>query len=255
MENIMKVVVATGGFDPIHSGHIEYLTAARALGDMLLVGVNSDEWLVRKKGKAFMPLFERLKIVANLHMVDAVMSFSDDDGTAIEALESVKGRHPDCEIIFANGGDRTAENIPEMVVEGVEFVFGVGGENKANSSSWILEEWKAPKTDRPWGYYRVLHEVPGTKVKELTVNPGQKLSMQRHRNRSEYWQVTEGQAVVQSQMNNGYNMPAKTLSTHESFTIPKGEWHQLSNPFGVLCKLVEIQFGEACDESDIERKD
>ena len=103
------------------------------------------------------------------------------------------------DLIFANGGDRTASNIPEMDIDDsrLEFVFGVGGFNKANSSSWILQEWKAPKTERPWGYYRVLHEVGNhVKLKELTVNPGAKLSMQRHSQRAEFWFVAEGEATV-----------------------------------------------------------
>ena len=176
----MKIAVVSGGFDPVHSGHIDYFYAAKKLGDMLVVGVNSDAWLQRKKGREFMPISERFSIINALKPVDHTMTFDDSDGSACDLLEQIKRVHPDDEIIFANGGDRTRDNIPEMSVEGVTFVFGVGGENKKNSSSWILQEWKAPKTERPWGYYRVLHEVPGMKVKELTVEPGQSLSMQRH---------------------------------------------------------------------------
>jgi hypothetical protein len=165
---------------------------------MLIVGINSDEWLTRKKGRAFMPWQERLCVLNNLSSVDEVYTFDDDDGTACHLLQQVRAHYPADRIIFANGGDRTQDNIPEMAVDGVEFVFGVGGEDKANSSSWILQEWKAPKTERPWGHYRVLHEVPGTKVKELTVMPGQTLSMQRHSSRAEYWQVSEGRCVVES---------------------------------------------------------
>ena len=152
-----KIVLVTGGFDPIHSGHIAYFNAARELGDMLIVGVNSDDWLIRKKSKPFMPWEERATIVAALHTVDRVINFNDDNGTAIDAIRKVKEIYPNHQIIFANGGDRTKDNIPEMVFDDVEFVFGVGGEDKANSSSWILEEWKAPKTNRPRGYSRILH--------------------------------------------------------------------------------------------------
>ena len=182
----MKVVVVTGGFDPLHSGHIEYFTKAKELGDILLVGVNSDEWLTRKKGRAFMPIWERLEIVRNIKPVGHAFVFNDDDGSAIDAINFAKKMFPRAEIIFANGGDRTPENIPEMSVEDVTFEFGVGGENKLNSSSWILEEWKSPKTERPWGYYRVLHEVEGMKVKELTVMPSKSLSLQKHNHRNEY---------------------------------------------------------------------
>lgn len=250
----MKIIVVSGGFDPVHSGHIKLIKAARTLGDYLIVGINSDEWLERKKGRSFMPWNERLCILNNLAVVDEVYTFNDDDGTACHLLQQVRAHYPDSEIVFANGGDRTKDNIPEMSVSGVEFVFGIGGEDKANSSSWILQEWKAPKTERPWGYYRVLHEVPGMKVKELTVNPGCSLSMQRHNYRSEYWIVSEGSAVVNSNMPGGYYLPAKTLSKHEEYHVPISGWHQLTNPFTEPCKVVEIQYGEQCIEEDIERK-
>ena len=242
------VVLVTGGFDPLHSGHISYLEAAKTLGDVLVVGVNSDAWLTRKKGRSFMPITERTNIIQNLQMVDAVILFNDNDGSAIEAIKNVQQMYPDANVIFANGGDRTDKNIPEMAVEGVKFVFGVGGANKANSSSWILEEWKAPKTERPWGYYRVLHEVPGTKVKELTVNPGQTLSMQRHFSRAEYWQVSEGRCIVE-----GEGQRQISLETHDSYHIPTNEWHRLYNPFDQPCRIVEIQYGPNCIEEDIER--
>jgi D-beta-D-heptose 7-phosphate kinase/D-beta-D-heptose 1-phosphate adenosyltransferase len=134
----MKIVIVTGGFDPVHSGHIRYLNAAKALGDVLWVGINSDAWLERKKGRAFMPFDERETILHNIKSVDAVMRFDDSDGSACALLESVKKNWPYAEIIFANGGDRTDQNIPEMSVTGVNFAFGVGGFEKNNSSSWIL---------------------------------------------------------------------------------------------------------------------
>jgi cytidyltransferase-like protein len=251
----MKIVIVTGGFDPIHSGHIAYLKAASQLGDILVVGLNSDAWLQRKKGAAFMPWDERYAVVSKIKYVTQTTYWDDSDGSAIKLLEELKAQYPNDEIIFANGGDRTRDNIPEMSVTGVEFVFGVGGENKANSSSWILQEWKAPKTERPWGYYRVLHDVPGTKVKELTINPGQSLSLQRHQHRAEYWHVSEGQCVAEQQMENGYHMPAQQLSEHMSIHIPKDGWHRLHNPFTAPCRIVEIQYGKHCTEEDIERRD
>jgi D-beta-D-heptose 7-phosphate kinase/D-beta-D-heptose 1-phosphate adenosyltransferase len=192
----MKIVLVTGGFDPLHSGHIAYFKAAKQLGNLLVVGINSDDWLSRKKGRSFMPASERKAIIENLYQVHKVIEFDDTDNSAVDAIKKVKNMFPRDQIIFANGGDRTPDNIPEMVVDNVEFAFGVGGNNKKNSSSWILEEWKAPRTVRPWGYYRVLHEVPGMKVKELTVEPKQQLSMQRHNLRAEYWIVSEGEAIA-----------------------------------------------------------
>ena len=250
------IVVVTGGFDPLHSGHIAYFKAAKQLGDILIVGVNSDAWLIRKKGSPFMPSTERINIVENLSMVDGVILFNDDDGSAKEAIKNVRQLYPNDKIVFANGGDRTHINIPEMDVkdDNLTFAFGVGGFDKANSSSWILQEWKAPKTARPWGYYRVLHEVTGCKVKELTVDPGKSLSMQRHQLRAEYWLVTHGSCIVNSMMAGGYALPPTLLKEHLEYKIPVGEWHQLTNPYDVPVKVVEIQYGENCIEEDIERK-
>jgi len=230
------------------------INAAKELGDILIVGVNSDPWLIRKKGQAFMPWFERATIIGNLKAVDQVVEFNDDDGTACSLIEQVKHMYPTSTIVFANGGDRTVENIPEMRVSGVEFIFGVGGENKMNSSSWILQEWKAPKTERQWGYYRVLHEVLGMKVKELTVEPGKSLSMQKHNERAEYWIVAEGQCTVNSITEGGYQLPPRLLTIHNEYKIGVGEWHQLVNPFNAPCRIVEIQYGTNCIEEDILRK-
>lgn len=253
----MKIVLVTGGFDPVHSGHIAYFKAARALGDMLIVGLNSDAWLERKKGRAFMPWAERASIIDNLKMVDYVYEFEDHDGSSIDAIQRVRAVYPDEKIIFANGGDRTKDNIPEMQYQdpNLEFIFGVGGENKLNSSSWILEEWKSPKTERAWGYYRVLHTCgPSVKLKELTVAPKTCLSMQRHKQRAEFWFVAQGQAAV-------YTLDAATdhdlkcsLIAHESTFIQPNEWHMLCNETDNPLKLIEIQYGENCIEEDIQRR-
>ena len=245
----MKVVLCTGGYDPLHSGHIEYFKAAKKLGYLLVVGINSDEWLTRKKGRSFMPACERRAIIENLYQVHKVIEFDDSDDTAIDAIRRVKELYPTHQIVFANGGDRTRDNIPEMVFDDVEFVFGVGGEDKKNSSSWILQEWKAPKTERLWGYYRVLHQVPGMKVKELTVNPGHRLSMQKHKHRAEFWFVSEGTATVMWD-EHGHT----TIKKHGTDVIHKEEWHQLRNNTDQPLKIIEIQYGDACDESDIERR-
>jgi cytidyltransferase-like protein len=251
------IVLCTGGYDPIHSGHIVYFQAAKSLGDILVVGVNSDSWLTRKKGLPFMPASERINIVDNLKMVDHCILFDDSDGSAKEAIKNVRKLYPDDRIIFANGGDRTAKNIPEMdiVDDNLEFAFGVGGEDKKNSSSWILQEWKAPKTERPWGYYRILlNNGQEVKLKEITVEPGKALSMQRHQKRAEHWFVSEGTATV-------YTVNRKTdielwgvFTKHEHIHINKEQWHQLSNETNDPLNIIEIQYGEECIEEDIERK-
>lgn len=250
-----NIVLVTGGFDPIHSGHISYFNAARKLGDQLVVGVNSDAWLARKKGRPFMPYAERVNIVANLSMVDQVIGFNDVDDSACDAIETLRRWYPEDRIIFANGGDRTQKNIPEMEIkiDNVDFQFGVGGENKANSSSWILDDWRAPKTLRSWGYYRVLHEGPGVKVKELTVNPGDALSMQRHHHRAEFWLVDIGQATVYTIDSRGNSHLQGQYGRHQYLHIELGQWHKLINEEPDPLKIIEIQYGTYCDEQDIER--
>ena len=253
-----KVVIVTGGFDPLHSGHIAYFKAAKELGDHLVVGLNSDEWLTRKKGRPFMDVYERCRIIESLAVVDKVVCYPDADGSSKNTITGVRVMYPDATIIFANGGDRTKENIPEMdlVDDNLEFAFGVGGEDKKNSSSWILTEWKAPKTNRQWGYYRVLHEDgKEVKVKELTVDPGKTLSMQRHQRRAEHWFVVEGIASVYTLDSSTDTELVGTFSKHQALHIPKTQWHMLANETDMPLKLVEIQYGSNCVEEDIERRD
>lgn len=249
----MRVVLVTGGFDPLHSGHIAYFEAAKRLGDVLVVGVNSNEWLTRKKGQPFMDIIERLAIVKNLSMVDAAITFDDRDGSASQAIVDCLNEYTNSEIIFANGGDRTKTNIPEMDYPFLEknrvsFIFGVGGEHKMNSSSRILTEWKTPRTERKWGYYRVLHtDGPSTKVKELVVEPGKSLSLQKHEHRSELWYVSHGTGAV------SLNGTIRPLKKGDFVTILVSEWHQLINDSNDELRIVEIQHGDNCIEEDIVR--
>lgn len=250
----MITVIVTGGFDPIHSGHISYLEAASAEGTRLVVGVNSDEWLVRKKGRAFMPWNERAAIVKGLGCVDEVISFNDDDGSAIDAIQKVKEKYQNDLIVFANGGDRTKENIPEMVFDDVEFVFGVGGEDKKNSSSWILKEWSQPTVQRLWGTYKVLDNNHSWAVKELSFDVGKALSDQRHFDRSEHWHVVSGTIRMDLEFANG-DRESRTYRAGESIDIPVNTWHKATNVGEVDAKVIEVWLGDNLTEDDIERRD
>jgi D-beta-D-heptose 7-phosphate kinase/D-beta-D-heptose 1-phosphate adenosyltransferase len=277
-----KIVLVTGGFDPLHSGHIALFKEARKLGDKLVVGLNSDEWLRRKKGKPFMPMKERLAVVEELRCVDQAITFNDTningdqvwtDGTAIDAIEKVlagnvfnvgsKTASWEDTVIFANGGDRTRENIPEVShyydESQVQFVFGVGGEDKKNSSSWLLENWKAPKVVRSWGHYRNLYKGKGFMVKELVINPHSSLSMQRHQNRSETWNLVSGEAEVLvnwTLMGNPFDgANVWTLAPANPVDIAKGYWHKGRNKSDKPAHIIEIWKGETnkLTENDIER--
>lgn len=254
----MRTVLVTGGFDPLHSGHIEYFKEAKKLGDKLVVGVNSDEWLIRKKGRPFMTFKERANIVKELGVVDEVIAFNDDDNTANAAIFQVLSTTTGT-VIFANGGDRTQENIPEMIMFGnkadVEFHFGIGGSDKMNSSSWILDEWKTQKTVRTWGYWRVLDDKQpqlGIKVKELVVYPNCSLSDQKHKYRSEHWYILSGELTMETEYNNIHQK--HILKPHQTYIVEKGVWHKATNNSSEPCHIVEIQYGERCEEDDIERR-
>ena len=135
-----KVSLVTGGFDPIHSGHIAYFKRAKDLSNYLVVGLNSNEWLTRKKNQYFQSWAERADIIRHLDMVDAVVSWDDSDESACGAI--AKCLDISNTVVFCNGGDRKKGNTPEIVGFGndsrVQFEFGIGGDDKMNSSSWIL---------------------------------------------------------------------------------------------------------------------
>ena len=252
----MKIIIVSGGFDPIHSGHIAYFKSARSLGDKLVVALNSDQWLINKKGKFFMPFNERKAIIENFADVDKVISFEDDDlGSATNALIKVKEMFPEDDIAFANGGDRNKGNIPEMSVEGVEFIFSVGGDDKKNSSSWILKKWQYYHEDRIWGSFYNLFEGEGVKVKELIVDPGKGMSFQKHFKRHEIWLVSQGSCVVNYSKDSPENRENVTLNKFDKYIVPLGEWHQITNPFNETCRIIEIQYGQEVVEDDIERID
>ena len=256
----MNVVLVTGGFDPLHKGHIEYFKEAKKLGDKLIVGVNSDEWLTRKKGRPFMPFEDRCAIIKELSVVDKVIGFDDSDDSACQAIFHTLSTHGNIKVIFANGGDRTNTTTPEYATYGdmpnVEFAFGVGGTNKMNSSSWILDEWKTQKTERDWGYWRVLDHKPeqGYKVKELVIYPGKSLSDQKHFKRAEQWIILEGSVDMISEWKSNVN---RVLLTPDRlpYEIGKEVWHKPSNPGTENAHILEIQWGSECIEEDIERRD
>jgi len=251
-----NIVVFTGGFDPIHSGHIEAIKHAQSLG-RVIIGLNSDQWLARKKGRAFMPFEERKVVLDQFKNILCVIDFDDSDDSACDAIWKAKSMFPNNKIVFVNGGDRTKTNIPEMErfkndIQ-VEFMFSVGGDDKKNSSSWILSEWKHPSESRQWGKFMTYYDSKESKVKRLILEPGKSISMQYHNERSEFWFVENGVGEIFT-IENDQEKTVKILKKHESYHVPAGQWHRLEN-IGVddLC-IIEIQYGVECTEQDIVRK-
>lgn len=215
-----KTIVISGGFDPIHPGHIAMIESAREYGEVHIIA-NSDDWLIRKKGFFFQPWTDRKKILEaytpHVHTVD------DSDGTVCEALRRIK---PD---YFGNGGDRTSKNTPELDVcaeLGIEPVFGLGG-GKYSSSSAINGR---QRVETRWGTYDVLLDMPQLKVKILNIAAGKKLSLQRHEGRSEFFFMPNGEVRM--------NLP--------------GVWHAPTAPVDQDLTILEVQIGVA-EEHDIER--
>ncbi len=216
----MKRIAISGGFDPIHPGHIAMIEEATKHGEVHII-VNSDEWLIRKKGFFFQPWVDRKKILEaytpHVHAVD------DADGTVCEALRRIK---PD---YFGNGGDRGKTNTPELTVceeLGILPVFELGGGKYSSSSALNAKQRVTTK----WGWYDVILDMHKIKVKMLHIEAGKTLSLQRHADRSEFFFMPNGEMRI--------NLP--------------NVWHVLEAPQDEALDLLEVQVGISTEE-DIER--
>ena len=144
--------IVSGGFDPIHEGHIENILESKNNSDGVIALVNSDEWLCRKKGRNFMNFYTRSTIVGAIKGVIDVIAFDDSDNSACDGLRKARAKYPNDTLVFAKGGDRTADNIPEIPIckeLNIEIKYNVGmkisEKQKSNSSSWILKNWDEKK--------------------------------------------------------------------------------------------------------------
>jgi cytidyltransferase-like protein len=254
-EKKKKIVVAvSGGFDPIHIGHVRMFEEAKKLGTHLLVIINNDNWLRNKKQHIFMSDKERKEVIESLKPVDkVVLTGHKKNPTDMSVCAELAKYKPD---IFANGGDRKKGNIPEVPIceeIGCKMVFGVGKGGKVQSSSWLLEKYLKKVTDksekRPWGKFEVLAEGLNHKVKKIKVAPGASLSLQSHEHRAEHWVVVKGVAKVI----NGKKTLA--LQENESTYIPAKAKHRLSNPGKKDLEIIEVQTGNYLEEDDIVRYD
>ena len=239
-QKIKNTVCVSGGFDPLHEGHLAMFREAAKHGPLTVI-INSDAWLLRKKGFVFLPWAQRASLIADLHYVAQVTTVNDSDDTVCEALTRLKPA------FFANGGDRKPGNTPEMTLcdkLGIGLLWNIGG-GKADSSSEIARKaW----VNRHWGKYVTLDEAKGYKVKKLILDPGKSISLQYHNHRSEYWYVTGPGARVQ--------VDEKEYAV-EPFSDPvmvgKGMLHRLRNTGAQPLTIIEIQSGDYLEEDDIIR--
>lgn len=280
-----KVMILSGGFDPLHSGHIEMFKNAKNQSDFLVVCINSDSWLKNKKGINFLTEDERLSIIKSIKYVDDAFIFEDDEyGSALNGIKRVVSLEenykimfrewiyltydepymeeplPKIEFIFGNGGDRNPNSTPSLEQKyceenGISLVWNIGG-NKSNSSSWILNryrDWHFEETERCWGKYKVIYQDSKKKVKVIQVNPKCSLSLQSHEKRSEHWTVVQGTASVYLETEK-YKLE-KIVDTNESIYVPVGAKHKLINNKDELLEIVEVQIGSYLGEDDIIRYD
>ena len=244
-----KLSVVSGGFDPLHGGHLDLLRAASDLGDMLCVLVNSDEWLIRKKGYAVLSQDERIAVVRSMGFVNTAGLAQDSDDTVVESLRVLARDNPDYQIVFCNGGDRGATNTPEAhFVESVGglCVYGVGGTNKVNSSSDAYPRG-GRTVQRLWGSYVDHYRSDEMVVKTLYIAEGLGTSYQRHRHRDEIWLVREGKVRVRFGDTDEIHGPGSVL------IVPRNMWHSVEAR-GEFAVVQEVQVG-FCREDDIERKE
>ena len=242
--NRTECVVVSGGFDPIHVGHLRMFTEASELAPRLIVIINSDNFLIEKKGYVFMPIAERMEIIEGFAVVDKVIESFDEDLTVCKTLKWL-AREENIKI-FANGGDRNnTDSIPEAEVceqNNIRLEFNIGGGKIQSSSSLVSNE-----VIKPWGSYKTFEKDKGFLLKRISVAPGESLSLQSHKHRSEHWLVASGIATVECDGEKIY------LNKFESISIPQGAKHRLSNENKELLKVVEVQFGEILSEDDITR--
>ena len=222
---LSRTIALSGGFDPLHAGHMSMIENARKYGPIVIF-LNSDDWLIRKKGFFYQTQKERQKIMENIHGVVAAIPVVDQDNTVCETLRMYEPAY------FGNAGDRTEINTPELDVckeLGITPVFGLGDPATDHiHSSYIV---KKAVVQRDWGTYEVLADAPWYRVKRLLVNPDKATSRQYHNKRTEYWFFNDG--IVHK-----YN--------------PK-EVHQLRNyDTKKVLEVIEVQTG-VVEEGDIVR--
>ena len=234
------MICVSGGFDPLHSGHLEMLRAASEHGELTVI-LNSDGWLLRKKGFVFLPWKDRAAIISDLRYITNVSAVDDADGTVCEALSRLKPR------AFANGGDRKVDNSPELAVcqkLGIEMLWNMGGGKTDSSSDIARRSWVA----RSLGSYVTLDEGLGYKVKKIILDPGKSISLQYHHHRSEYWYMAGAKGQVQLG-----DEVFDVAKNGPSVIVAPEVVHRLSNRGEECLTVIEIQSGDYLGEDDIIR--
>jgi cytidyltransferase-like protein len=243
------IVIASGYFDPIHKGHIEYLERSKKLGSRLVVIVNNDKQTMAKKEFVFMKCNERLRIIGKLAFVDEVIKSIDDDHSVCKTIRAITKTYKGCKFIFAKGGDRVLSNIPEVDVckkNKVSIVEGLG--KKIQSSSKLLG-CAGKKIDKPWGNFKTFVENKKVTVKILTINKGEEISLQSHNHREEHWYVLGGSVKIQA----GHSAKTRIYRKGDSVIIPQKTLHRITAISNG--RILEISYGKFSENDILRRED
>ena len=243
--------LVSGGFDPVHVGHLRMFQSAQSLSDKVVLLLNNDEWLIKKKGKPFMNQDQRKEILNEFISISEVIIQTHSDKSSSEAIKDFVKNNPNKTICYCNGGDRSnIKNILEADIckkLGVVLEFGVGGDEKVESSSQLTKNYLGNIEKRPWGSYQIIAKNNGYQIKEINVSYGSKLSLQKHSNRSEFWQIIKGKSKITIENNEYY------LKEKEFIYIPENTIHRIENIGNEKLIFIEIQLGKNLNEEDIIR--
>ena len=251
MKKTYDFALVSGGFDPVHVGHLRMFQDAKNLSENVIVLLNNDEWLIKKKGKPFMNEDQRKEILDEFKSISKVIIQTANDKSSSQAIEEFVQNNPNKTICYCNGGDRSnIRNIREAEVckkLGVTLEFGIGGDKKIESSSQLTKNYLGNVEERPWGNYHIIAKNKGYQIKEIIVSKGSKLSLQKHSGRSEFWQIVKGKSKITIEKNEHY------LKEKEHIYIPKNTIHRIENIGKEELIFIEIQLGENLKEEDIIR--
>ena len=243
--------LVSGGFDPVHAGHLRMFQDAKKISHKLILLLNNDDWLTKKKGKPFMNENQRKEILNEFKSISEVIIQTSSDKSSSQAIESFVHNNLNKSICYCNGGDRSnIENILEADIckkLGIDLVFGVGGQEKIESSSQLTKNYLGNVEKRPWGNYHIIAKNTGYQIKEIKVAEGAKLSLQKHKSRSEFWQIVRGKSKITIEESDHY------LKEKEHIYIPKNTIHRIENIGKEELIFIEIQLGENLREDDIIR--